>query len=99
MNEGQWNHLRYRDDRSPPQQLPGRDPGAEETVEQIRGDEGDCEYAQKIRINVVRRVELVGEVKLDRCIEAGIKPPQKADQHCRVNGAMLHQTPHVSAQI
>src|SRR6266542_1252405 len=79
MNEGQRNKLRYRNHRAPPEQFLQRHPLAEIAIQQEGRDERDREDALVVRVDIVCRVQPVGEVELQRRIRTWRKVPQKAE--------------------
>src|SRR5258706_11513841 len=99
MNKGHWNKLRHPYDHRPQQKLTWRKLRTQESIEQDGREIEKVIQTQKVPIDPIRRVELIGQKELHGREGTGGEVPQQVDQHNRVDGTMLQQSPYISKKV
>jgi hypothetical protein len=76
MNKGHWNKLRQPYDHRPQQRLTRRNPRPHESIEQYRWETSQLLQTQKVRIDCIRRVKLIGQKEVHGRERTGAAVPQ-----------------------
>src|SRR5579862_8049187 len=98
MDKGHRYELRHTDDHGKPEQLTGRKPGAEESVQDRGRKEAGIENCGEFGIHGVGSVEPIGEEELHRCVGAGSEEPEHGYEDDWVNSAMLDQPLYIAKE-